>query len=786
MASQPSRRGDGLTPQQAAVFASVSHYHEAIGEPVPASYVARKLAISKQRVQEIFHALSKLGWLRSAGSPAIPTRALPPLTIQQLPSDGPACDVPSVKPAAQARQTPGTKTVELAPLSIRADVAVQTVDEAARTVELVFSTGAAVQRYDWMSDKRYLETLSLDPAHVRIERLNTIGPLLDGHSAYSVADVLGAVVPGSVTLTKGQARATVRFSKRAEVEPIFQDVKDGIIRSVSVGYRVYQFEETDGKDNALPVRKATDWEPFEISMVPIPADAGAAVRGERPKVETNSCEVVIRKEKHMENDELPAQTIAEIDPLAPPARRAAPPVEPNEHDEGAKAERKRTQGIILACRAARLPQSFADKLIESGDSLEACQSAVFTELGKRGADSAGPQRGGTGAVEIVVGDDPLVHVRAGIENALLHRVYPAQKAYRLETGDDGKKQRVAYDIGFKLSDEGKPYRGMRMLDVARAYLNARGFRVTSMAPMEVASLALGLRAGLHTTSDFPNILADLPNKILRQAYLEAPQTFGPIVRNTTLADFKPARLLQLGEGPALLSVGEHGEFTEGTMGESKETYQLGTWGRKFSITRQALVNDDTDAFSRVPMAFGRQARNKESDLVWAEITANANMGDGVALFHATHANLSGTSDAISVAAIGAGRAALRKQVGIDGVSLMNLNPLYLIVPAAKETIADQFVSTNLLASQSSSVNPFAGKLTVIAEPRLDVNSAVSWYLAADPAQIDIIVLATLEGSGGPMVDSRIGFDVDGMEFKIRHDIAAKVVDFRGLYKNPGA
>jgi len=772
---------EGLSRQQAAVFATIDHYHEAVGEPCPGTYIARKLNIAKQVVARHLESLHRKGWLRGPSAPAVPSRPLPPepggVTESHLPTTPLACDVPSVKR--------GAKTIEMGPMLRQAEVRADRIDPEARTAEVVFSTGAAVDRFDWWTGKRYIETLSLEPGHVRLKRINNSAPLLDAHSSYELRNQIGVVVPTSARIEGGKGTATVRFSKRADVEPLFQDVVDGIVRNVSVGYKVHKFEIT-AEEGKPELRHAVDWEPYEISAVPMGADDGAKFRGQKP-TDTNPCQVVTRgaKETRMDPEETPAETIAE-DPLTPPTRRAAdPPAEPNEHDEGVKAERKRCQGIQLAVRAARLPQSVADKLIADDKvTLEEAQGRIFQELAKRGGDDRGPRPGPSG-VE-VTGDDPLVHVRAGIENALLHKVHPVQKAYRLETGEDGLKHRVAYEIGFKLSEEGQPYRGMRMLDVARAYLNARGMRVTSMAPMEIASLALGLRGGLHTTSDFANLLADLPNKILRQAYLEAAQTFGPIVRNTTLADFKPARLLQLGEGPALLAVGEHGEFVEGTMGESKEQYQLGTWGRKFSITRQALVNDDTQAFSRVPMAFGRQARNKESDLVWAEITANANMGDGVALFHATHANLSGTSDAISVAAIGAGRAALRKQVGIDAVSLMNLNPLYLIVPAAKETIADQFVSTNLLASQSSSVNPFAGKLTVIAEPRLDVNSAVSWYLAADPAQIDIIVLATLEGSGGPMVDSRIGFDVDGMEFKIRHDIVAKVVDFRGLYKNPGA
>src|SRR5688572_15517875 len=71
-------RARGLTPQQRAVFAAVVHYHEALGEAVPAAYVARRLAITRQRVGEYFITLKELGWLRSAGSPAIPARPLPP------------------------------------------------------------------------------------------------------------------------------------------------------------------------------------------------------------------------------------------------------------------------------------------------------------------------------------------------------------------------------------------------------------------------------------------------------------------------------------------------------------------------------------------------------------------------------------------------------------------------------------------------------------------------------------------------------------------------------------
>lgn len=182
-----------------------------------------------------------------------------------------------------------TSTTELMPLSVRADVG--SINEAARTVSLIFSTGAAVDRIDHWSGKRYREVLSLKPAHVRLQRMNAGAPLLDSHSAWSVSDILGAVEPGSARIEKCQGVATVRFSKRAAVEPVWGDVRDGIIRHVSVGYRVLKFEETDGGDDKIPTRTAVDWEPFEVSLVGMPADAGAKIRSDQ-RGDANVCVIV--------------------------------------------------------------------------------------------------------------------------------------------------------------------------------------------------------------------------------------------------------------------------------------------------------------------------------------------------------------------------------------------------------------------------------------------------------------------------------------------------------------
>lgn len=466
-----------------------------------------------------------------------------------------------------------------------------------------------------------------------------------------------------------------------------------------------------------------------------------------------------------------SQTLVErnpADPGAPTGRigladdpaPAAP--EPTAEQRAAEGERTRVQGIITACRSARMPQTMADQLIADGVSLVDAQSRIFAEMEKRGGDAIGPQR--SQSATVTMGEDPFVHVRGGIENALLHRVAPQF---------------------FELEADGRRYRGLTLLDTAKLYMQARGIRVTDLSRLEIAGVALGLRsgAGYHGTSDFPYLLADVANKTLRRAYEEFPITFAPLVRRTTVPDFKTVNRVQLGDAPALQQVLEHGEFTRGTIGEGREQFAISTYGRIFAVTRQTLVNDDTDAFSRVPVLFGRALRNLESDLVWAQITSNPTMGDSNPLFSTAHANLSTVDGTIDVTTLGAGRAAMRKQTGLDGQKI-NVVPKYLVVPTDLETKADQLTAT-IVPATASNVNIFSGRLTVIAEPRLDTASTAAWYLAADPAQIDIIELAMLEGQDGPSVESRIGFDVDGMEIKARHDVAAKALDWRGLYKNEG-
>lgn len=463
--------------------------------------------------------------------------------------------------------------------------------------------------------------------------------------------------------------------------------------------------------------------------------------------------------------------------LTPPPE-APPPPEPTDSQKGAEAERKRVAAIRKACLNAGCSRALETELIEKGTSVEDAQSRILDWIGAQNNNDV-PRQTSRPDPNIRVGEDPLMHVREGIENALLHKAHPHQTI----KDDRGNEK----EVGFKLSDKGREYRGLNLIRLAERYLVKRGVRTEGMSPMEIAGMALGLTraVGMHSTSDFALLLADVSGKTLRAAYDESPQTFGPITRRATARDFKDVKRNQLGEAPTLELVLEHGEIPAGTIAEAREVYHLSTYAKRFAITRQALINDDLDAFSRLPLMFGRQARNVESDIVWAQITGNPAMGDSTNLFAAGHSNVASVGSAISVDAISEGRAAMRTQTGVDGATLLNIMPRFLLVPAALETLADQFV-TQVVPQQPSNVNPFAGRLSVIAEPRLDSNSSTAWYLAASVADgQDVLELAMLEGQDGPLVEQEVGFNVDGIQMKVRHDIGAKVIDWRGLFRNTG-
>lgn len=158
-----------------------------------------------------------------------------------------------------------------------ASFAPESVNEEKRTVEVVWTTGAKVRRYSWMTGTSYDEELVLGRSNVRLDRLNSGAPLLNTHNDYDLNDIIGVVEKAWIDGNEG--RAVVRFAEGdPAVDVIWNKVRSGIIRNISVGYMVHKVEKVESKDEKVPTWRIIDWEPIELSAVPIPADKGAGFR----------------------------------------------------------------------------------------------------------------------------------------------------------------------------------------------------------------------------------------------------------------------------------------------------------------------------------------------------------------------------------------------------------------------------------------------------------------------------------------------------------------------------
>lgn len=378
---------------------------------------------------------------------------------------------------------------------------------------------------------------------------------------------------------------------------------------------------------------------------------------------------------------------------------------------------------------------------------------------------------------------------------------PTRSAANIQTEQDEQEQRrldmaaaVAHRANpgtNKLPDTARRFRGFTLFELARRSLELQGLNTEGMGRNEVVAIAMGnsdamgFRA-MHGTGDFAIALASTVSRSLRQAYSSAPQTFRSWARKGTLSDFRAATRVAVAGNLALEKVNEMGEFKRGKLNDGGETIQLATYGKAIGVSRQAIINDDLDFLSRLPAMFGRAAADFESDTVYGILTANAVMSDNVALFHANHGNL-GTAGVIGETTLTEARAAMRKQKDPGGNSQpLNLVGKYLLVPAALETTAQKQIAAVVIATKTADTNVFNNSYEIIVEPRLDAASLTAWYLAADPGQIDTLEYAYLDGDEGLYTEQRMGFDVDGLEVKARLDFAAKAIDHRGLFRNPGA
>ncbi|CAH2606535.1 Terminase (plasmid) [Rhodovastum atsumiense] len=619
-----------------------------------------------------------------------------------------------------------------APLTVtRAISAPASVDAANRTVDVIWSTGARARNVV-PGLGTITEELDMSPNACRMDRLASgRAPVLNTHRRGDARDIIGRVV--SARIEGGRGIATIQFSSASDVEPIWQRVADGTATNISVGYRVARYDQV--ADQALGVvHRAVDWEPFEISIVPIPVDNGATVRGI-------------------------TETITEPPPAAG---------EPISADRSAtdlfvemnRAEAHRRADLDNAANAARalLPAATVDNLHQRAVAERWTPETLRTALMNSLTANSGP---------VICSANPSAHDPA---------------ITRMAQRDAMAEAIAARVTGAALSAGAKEFAGISWADAAREMIQGqsdvdRGF---------LRSADRVITRAMHTTSDFPILAGAVAGNIVRTGFQRAEAAIKQIARiRTDIPDFRTITITELAGVNRLDLVRESGEIKAGTAFEGKETYKVSTFGKLFHMSRELMVNDSTGALNAMAVLGAAAAETEAQELValLAQNSGNGpTMSDGQPMFRTASNNLASTGTAIDLTNVAAARAAMRLQKDRGG-NLVNLGDQVRILVAVNDELAARQMTIQTAVVTNAQENVFAPFIQPIVEPRL---AGRAWYLFADPSVAPVIELAYLVGSNGvPSVEPFNAVDKLGYTFRVVHDFGVGAVSRVGCYKNPG-
>ena len=588
------------------------------------------------------------------------------------------------------------------------------------SIEVVWTTGAAVMRFDWYDGEYYTEVLRTDASSVRLGRLNAGAPFLDAHQDGRCGAVIGSVVPGSARMADGKGVARIRLADTPDVADTVAKIKAGHIRNISVGYHVFAWDRVE-QAGQHPTMTATDWEPTEISAVPVPADAGSQIRSEPTMPDTTT----------------------------------APTTERND-------TRPRTVTMARVSEACRgLTDADARELMVRHEATPLTADELLSEVTVRYAAR---------------------HDAPSIDNSRTASAYSGGQRGSVEA----LRTRMAGAVRARLSgstppEESREFMGATVIDMVRGLLMARGERVQYLSPAAVYE-----RHGSMTTSDMPLLLQAPVSGYLNDLYAAEPPALQTLARARTTRDFRPMTSVNLTGDNSLPYIAENGEYTYAAFGEGGQQYKVNTFGKIFSVSRQMIINDNLGVYTQMGAQFVRRASHKRADILAAILNSNLPIYDlasktSTPLFDASRGNLAAVGGELNIENLTAARLAMRTQKDSSG-AVLGIRPRYLVVGPELETKAEQVLAV-INAASIGDVNPFGGKLDLLVEPRL---IGRAWYLFADPASYPVLEFATLEGVEDVFTDTRIGWNVDGIETKVRIDYGASAVDGLGAYKNPGA
>lgn len=643
------------------------------------------------------------------------------------------------KTSQQSDRGEGLEQRDALPLTFRAAVMPSSLNEEKRTVDVTWSTGAEVQRRDWWTDERWTEALSMEPEHIRLDRLNSGAPLLDTHSSWSTRSVIGVIE--SARVEGGKGAATVRFSTRAEADLVFQDVKDGILRNISVGYAVHKWQETRNAEGKIERRTAIDWEPYELSVVPIPADAGAQVRAFDTDDEDHAARVAEERNDMTEEEKRAAEAAAKV------AKEATERAATEARAEALTAERKRVADIDELARIHGVQTEQRSAWITDGATVQAVRDAILDSHAQRAKD--------THISPAVSVNDRVADMKRDASNAILRR------------------------SGEKVEGDGhRNFGDANMMDMARAFLESGGVKTSSLSRLEIAERALA-------TTDFAAVLYLAGEKTMRSGYDSVPLVHRTVLKKTTASDFRLRSTVAVDAGDLLEKVGEGEPIPQRGAKFEASQYKLESYGKIVAFTRKMLIDDDIGALTEVSRSRGRAAAETERKVVWDFILGNPTAPDGTAVFENTvHANFpAATGTTTDVASLDLANTFFRTAKSLSNIPI-NASMRYIVASDAADRAIDRLLYGGYVPTASSNgVTERDRRVQTLCEPMVGTSANKQhWMGFADPNQASSFEFAYLTGtSDGVRLEQKNGFEVEGIMLKVCLDFGIGCADWRGVY-----
>lgn len=630
---------------------------------------------------------------------------------------------------------------------------VREVSEQERTVKLSFSSEKPVERFFGP------EILCHDEGCVDLNRLQNVGSVLFHHGRDPVYGSLpiAKIVSLSIDGEKKRGEAVVSFDTDEKSDLIYQKVKSGSLKGISVGYIVNAYEEVRaGKTSSNgrftgPCYVATKWEPMEISFEPVPADDGVgAGRNKNPESGEDGMSAVTDKNN-------PGNPVAA--PEHGGERGAPQPAAPDPAavptTDNTETERQRCTEIYTLCREFDID---AQEFIQQGKTIDEVRTIILNDL-KRSRTPL------TSHVMVVADEEDKY--RAAARDGLLLRM-----------GETIEKPAPGADS----------FRGMSLHQLMADCAMRCGVRdAHRLSPDELwREMAVQSRGQFADTSSFVSIINSTLYATIAKAYETAPTTYQYWTSTGSNPDFKKMTRYRLAATGEMQEIPENGEFkTVGGKDEGVET-GLKTYGKKFGFSRQTIINDDLGTVSRLITAQVRSNQRFINQKCYEALTKNAKIYDGKNLFDASHHNLF-TGAEPSIASFNEMIVAMSQQKDIDNKGVLNIKPRFVLAPVALGMAIRQILESTADPNGANSgvVNPMRGAFQLITDAQLDIANPEGYYAVADPNDVDTIEVTYLNGKRTPTLESRASWDTLGIEYRMFHDFGINIIDYRGMSYNPG-